>query len=63
MSKKILFFIVLFYSSSFVNFALSEIIPLKKPKKTESKIVKEKKIIQVEKKAKLSFKIPKKKPL
>ena len=36
--------------------------PLKKPKKAESKIVKEKKIIQVEKKAKLSFKIPKKKP-
>ena len=36
--------------------------PLKKPKKVESKIVKEKKIIQVEKKAKLSFKIPKKKP-
>ncbi|MDC0997484.1 lytic transglycosylase domain-containing protein, partial [Candidatus Pelagibacter sp.] len=36
--------------------------PLKKPKKADSKIVKEKKIIQVEKKAKLSFKIPKKKP-
>ena len=37
--------------------------PLKKPKKTKNKIIKEKKNIQKEKKTKLSFKIPKKKPI
>ena len=36
--------------------------PLKKPKKIKSSKVKEKKITQVEKETKLSFKIPKKKP-
>jgi soluble lytic murein transglycosylase len=36
--------------------------PLKKPKKTEDVKTEEKKIIQTEKKTKLSFKIPKKKP-
>ena len=36
--------------------------PLKKPKKDKSKILKEEKITQKEKKTKLSFKIPKKKP-
>ena len=36
--------------------------PLKKPKKNKSKILKEEKITQKEKKTKLSFKIPKKKP-
>ena len=36
--------------------------PLKKPKKNKDKIVKEKEIVQKEKKIKLSFNIPKKKP-
>ena len=36
--------------------------PLKKPKKNKGKIVKEKEIVQKEKKIKLSFNIPKKKP-
>ena len=36
--------------------------PLKKPKKNKGKIVKEKKIVRTEKKIKLSFNIPKKKP-
>ena len=36
--------------------------PLKKPKKNKGKIVKEKEIVRTEKKIKLSFNIPKKKP-
>ena len=43
MSKKFLFFIVLFHLISSNNFVLSEIIPLKKP--TQSKEVTQKKLL------------------